>query len=138
MPLVVTLAGARILLDRALQGFTPSLDDLEARLFVNDVEVDVDTVLADLEEASFTGYFRQQLASAMWTPAVTVAGRAESIYGTTPLQWIVASIGETVYGVYLVHMATNALLAAETLATPRVLDTPGTLGLILTLTGRDD
>lgn len=133
MSLVVTEQGARVLLGRALNGYTPAFDDVEARLFKNDIDIEPTTVLADLQESTFAGYFRQQLEPADWSTPVTVAGRAESTYGTAPLEWIVTAGTETVFGVYLVDMATNFLIAAERLETPRVLDTDGKLQLTMTL-----
>ena len=48
----------------------------------------------DFTEADFTNYVNKTLARATWRAAVTVSGKAESSYGTTPLSWTCGATGK--------------------------------------------
>lgn len=134
--LIVTLAGAERLLARTLSGFTPDAHDMALRLYSNDYTPDVNSVLASFTEATFSGYFRQWLDSALWGSPVTVSGKAESTYGVDPLAWTVTDAGQTVYGYYVEESATGVVLWAERFNVPRVLTNGQTLEVTAVLTGR--
>ena len=82
----------------------------QCRLWVNDFTPDKDTVLADLQEATFSGYVRKTVPRADWqTPTVT-DGCATSVNGTMPLQWTVtAATTEKVYGYALVDVLAGVI-----------------------------
>jgi hypothetical protein len=54
-------------------------------LFVNDIVPDFGTVLADLTEATWTGYSSVILDRSTWTTPTVSAGCATSTYGTTAI-----------------------------------------------------
>lgn len=136
MGLVVPNAGAIRLLARTLSSFTPGPNDLALRLFKNDYTPDAASVLADFQEATFGGYFRQWIDSAGWPTPTIVGGKASSTYSLDPFTWTVTDPGQTVYGYYVEEAATATVLWAERLATPRVLFPGGQLELTLILTGK--
>lgn len=79
-------------------------------LWVNDVEPDADTELADLTEATFGGYSAVSLTRATWTVPVVDAGCATSTWGTDAIVWYVTSgPEETVYG-YAMYDTTELVL----------------------------
>jgi hypothetical protein len=68
-------------------------------LFKNDVTPDADTVLADLEEASFPGYFPFDLTRSTWTMPTVVGGCAIATWGEEVVEWpVTGETDETIYG----------------------------------------
>jgi len=68
-------------------------------LWVNDIVPDADTVLADLQEATWDGYGRITIDPALWTAFTAVAGCSHAQWKLTPTSWLVnAGPLETVYG----------------------------------------
>lgn len=68
-------------------------------LWVNDYTPDESTTLADLTEASFTGYSRRSLIASQWQAPTVAAHLATAVWGTTPQVWTNGDSGDvTVYG----------------------------------------
>lgn len=68
-------------------------------LWVNDYTPTEDTTLADLTEASFTGYSRRSLTASEWSVPVVAAHKATSTWGSAPLVWTNGNASAvTVYG----------------------------------------
>lgn len=80
-------------------------------LFVNDVMPDVDTVLDDLVEATFGGYFPVTLTRPDWTtPFLDSDGCASSTWGTVATTWYVTGPPtETPYGYALVDTSVGVI-----------------------------
>jgi hypothetical protein len=71
--------------------------------FVNDITPDADTVLADLDEATWGGYSFVTLMPGLWVTPIVSDGCATSNYGTDALQWnVLNSMSQTNYGYALV------------------------------------
>lgn len=85
-------------------------------LFVNDVTPTCDTVLDDLEEATFEGYSRVQLDRSTWTTPAVSECCATSTYGTEPIKFFVeGQTDETVYGVAYVDPSKSVIRFAQRL-----------------------
>lgn len=71
----------------------------ELMFWVNDIEPDHDTVLADLQEATWSGYSRLTMDRANWTTPTVHDGCAHSTWGTEAVVWYVTGgPTETIYG----------------------------------------
>lgn len=83
------------ILKRTISGVLP----WQLILFKNDVTPDAATVLADLEEATFTGYGRVDLIRDTWTVPTVDDGCAVSTWGDYPVEWwVTGGLPETLYG----------------------------------------
>jgi len=117
---------------------TPSLNDLlslwmadaltagptfaHLKLFANNVTVSQTTELADLTEATFTGYAEQNLsAAADWLAALVDANGNVSRRDAVVYHFAASTpnlVPNTIYGYYLTNNANNLLLAAGNFLTP--------------------
>lgn len=104
------------------------------RLFVNDIEPDRDTVLADLVEASFGGYGAYTMVRSYWTDPVVTDHKAKSTWKTTATTWTVTSSPETVYGMYYTDDDFNVIRGVYRFDSPYVLEVGGKLGVIPEMT----
>lgn len=87
------------ILKSAISGVLP----WELMFFVNDITPTAATVLADLVEASWSGYMRATLDRADWTTPTVDDGCAHSTWGTDAIVWYVTGgPTETNYGYALV------------------------------------
>ena len=78
--------------------------------FVNDIVPDADTVLADLDEATWSGYTRLTLDRPTWTTPNVLSGCAHSTWGTVPQVWFVTGGPvETIYGYAYVDFTMGVL-----------------------------
>ena len=77
-------------------------------LWVNDIQVNSDTVLADLEEATWAGYSQKILNRSNWSEPEVEGGCATTQWGTESIVWYVGD-GEpqTNYGVAYVDPTTS-------------------------------
>jgi len=83
------------ILSRSVAGVMP----WQLILWVNDLVPDADTVLADLVEASFAGYFPVSMDRALWTTPAVAGGCAHSTWQAVPTVWFVTGGPvETIYG----------------------------------------
>jgi len=104
-------------------------EDFILHLFKNNYTPVDGTTSTDFTEADFTNYTVRTLTRANWNAAVTVSGKAESSYGSSPLSWTCGATGNTVYG-YWVQGATSADVCwAERFGTSRVLAEDDVLNL---------
>jgi len=79
-------------------------------LWVNDIEVDAETVLADLEEATFGGYVRATLTRSEWEGFTVAHGCCIADWGAEPIVWFVTDdTEETVFGYALVDATTEVI-----------------------------
>lgn len=79
-------------------------------LFANDYTPTRSTVLADLIEPTWPGYFRKNLSRAGWLAPTVTAACASSEWGTAPQQWTVgAATSEKVYGYALLDLGAGKL-----------------------------
>lgn len=79
-------------------------------LWVNDITPTFATVYADLQLATFGGYFPVTLTRAEWTDPVVDYGCASSTWGTDVTTWYVTSgPTETPYGYAMLDSVTNVI-----------------------------
>lgn len=94
------------ILKRAVSGVLP----WELMLWTNDIFPDAETVLADLEEATFPGYERATLTRSVWTEPTAANGCAVASWNDVPLQWTVSGpTDETVFGFALVDTVAEVI-----------------------------
>lgn len=122
MPLVLPNDGLPSLLQWMLREAIAGVPDLVFTLWVNDLEPDQDTVLADLTIASFGGFQEQTLTRAGWTSPVIDAGQAVSTWGTVPTEWTVTQGPEEIFGWAAYNPDTLQLVIVERFDVSR---TPG-------------
>lgn len=103
---MIVMTGLLKLLDLQRTG----LGGYEWWLFDNDATIVIGTVLADLNEASFTGYARQ--ASAAWGASTSVTPRSQSVPATLPQFDNTGGSPTTIYGWALVTGDHATLIAA--------------------------
>jgi hypothetical protein len=85
-------------------------------LWKNDFQPTILTVLADIVEATFTGYVRNSLTRATWTAPVVSVDQATSTWGTTPILFTnTGSTTETIYGYAFVDPTLLVLRAIQRL-----------------------
>lgn len=121
MPLVVPDQGELELLDKMLKDALSTNENYILKLYRNDYTPASNSAPGSFTEANFTNYAARTLTRINWNAAVTVSGKAESSYATTPQSWTCGATGNTIYG-YWVEAATSAkVLWAERFSTSRVL-----------------
>lgn len=116
MPFVVPDEGERYLLDVLLKVALAVSDNWILHLYVNDVDIETDTVLADLDEAFYDGYAPVELIRSDWSDAATIGERAVSSWGSGPVSFVADSGDQDVYGWYVTDSAETVILWAERLA----------------------
>jgi len=108
------------------------------RLYRNDVSPNAASTLATFSEATFPGYFRQDLPRAGWTVPVIVDGRAVSEFEGNVVSWVATSGSQLIYGYYVVAPLTAVVVWAERFTDPVDMNTGRKLIVLPRLTGRDD
>lgn len=78
------------------------------------------TVLADLTEASFTGYSRVTIDRAGWTDAEVQGDQAVSTYGTSPTTWIASGAPQTIYGYAIITQTSSVIRYIQRFPVPLV------------------
>ena len=106
------------------------------RLYRNDLTPGAGSTLASFTEATFAGYFRQDLPRADWGVPVIVSGRAVSTYEGAAVKWTATSGTQEIFGYYVVAPATAKVAWAERFNEPREMVTGSMLEIVPTLTGR--
>ena len=117
MALVVPNQGELELLDKMLRDTLSTDENYILHLYKNDYTPVAATTSTDFTEADFTNYVVKTLARATWNAAVTVSGKAESSYGSTPLSWTCGATGNNIYGYWVGGATSNAVLFAEKFGT---------------------
>jgi hypothetical protein len=130
--LVVPKVSALLLLN-AIQNALLGL--ISVHLYVNDISPDLDTVLADLTEASFPGY-AGQVGTFTTPPFTNGSNKAETDQDSSVTFTSTGSSGETAYGYYITDTLNADLYWIERFASPVPFDQAGrfvTIGPQLTL-----
>lgn len=114
----------------------------ELGLFVNDLDPDQDTVLADIEEPTWPGYTRFTLARSDWTDPVIDSDHAVSTWKTEPQIWLNdGSDSPTIFGAFMVDPTAGVLRLLQRFdpGDVRVLDPLGVVTYLprVTLTTED-
>ena len=100
------------------------------KLFSNDVTPDQNFAVASFVQATFTNYVAKTLTRTNWNAAATVANKAESSYGSSPLAWTCGATGQTIYGYWVDNsQGSPTLLWAERFSVARVLADQDVLNL---------
>lgn len=121
MSLVVPNAGELALLDLMLKTTLSTNEDQIFHLYKNDYTPTSATTSTDFTEADFTNYTNVTLSRSVWNTAVTVSGKAESSYGSSPLSFTCGTTGNTIYGYWVQGATSNTVLFAEKFGSSRVL-----------------
>lgn len=129
MSLVVPNAGELELLDMMLKDALSTNEDQILHLYKNDYTPIATTTSTDFTEADFTNYTNKTLARATWNAAVTVSGKAESSYGSSPISFTCGTTGNTIYGYWVQGATSNAVLFAERFGTSRTLSSGDILNI---------
>lgn len=94
------------ILKRPIPGVLP----WQLLLWVNDIEPDHETVLDDLEEATFSGYARVDVDRALWTTPEVDNGCATSTWQAYPTVWhVTGGPIETVYGYAMIDVVEGVI-----------------------------
>jgi len=120
MPIYIPNVGEISLLEKML---IESDEDLNLKLYRNDLTPQAASVSGDFQEANFTNYSAQLIERTKWQTPVTINGEARATYSEEQ-SWSVGSTGNTVYGYYVTGKVTGKLQWAEKFARARILD-PG-------------
>jgi hypothetical protein len=91
------------------------------KLFRNDYTPVSASASGSFTEANFTNYLARTLTRTNWNSSVTVSGKAESSYATTPQSWTCGTTGQTIYGYWVEGATSGKVLWGERFATSRVL-----------------
>lgn len=118
MPIVVPDLGERVLLRRMLTPESADSDPLYLRLYSNDYTPHRESLLADLTEATFSGYAPVALDPADWSAPVTTGGVAQTVHGPGVYSWVASSGTQDVYGYYVTDETDSYLLWAERYPSP--------------------
>jgi len=91
--------GLGVTLQELLGAVAPSVLPWELLFWVNNIVPDADTVLADLTEATWSGYMRLTLSRDLWTVPTVADGCAHSTFTEDATVWYVTGgPTETNYG----------------------------------------
>lgn len=89
-----------------------------------------DTVYADLNEASFTGYSRVTVDRSLWTDPVIEYSAAVSTWGTTPTRWIPTGAPQTLYGWAMITQTSSVIRYIQRFQKPLIAADGLPVGLI--------
>ena len=129
MALVVVNEGELELLDKCLKDTLSTDENMILHLYKNNYTPVAATTSTDFTEADFTNYVNKTLARTTWNAAVTVSGKAESSYGSSPLSWTCGASSNTIYGYWVQGATSNKVLWAEQFGTARTLASSDILNL---------
>lgn len=121
MPLIVPDQGELELLDKMLKDALSVDENYILKLYKNDYTPASASAPGSFTEADFTSYAARTLTRTNWNAAVTVGGKGESSYGTTPQSWTCGASGNTIYGYWVEGAASAKVLWGERFSTSRVL-----------------
>jgi hypothetical protein len=113
MSLIFTHAGESEMLIRALKVDAGAADPWSIGLYVNDVHPLQTTTFAALVQATFPGYFRQNIDRALWAAPVLDGNRERSDYGGGFFEWVNSGPDTDVWGYFLLNSTSLTLLGAE-------------------------
>lgn len=117
---VVANIGELELLDKMLKDSLTTDEDYILKLYNNNVTPSSSSVVADFTEATFTNYVAKTLTRSSWSSATTDSlGQAQSSYAKQ--SWTCGTVGDTIYGYYVIGATSGVLLWAEKFTVARVL-----------------
>ncbi len=129
MALLVPDEGELELLDKMLKDALSTDEDFILNLFKNNYTPMDASTSTDFTVADFSNYVVKTLDRVTWSASKTVATKAESSYGTTPLSWTCGATGNTIYGYWVEGAASSIVCWAERFGTSRVLAMDDVLNL---------
>lgn len=124
MPLAVPDAGELALLELLVKTALAAPDDWWLRLYVDDIDIEAATVIADVTEPTVPGYAAVELLRSLWNAPATIAGRGVVTWGTGPVWFTLTSGSEDIYGWYVTNAANDTLLFGSRLSSPPWVMTP--------------
>jgi len=116
MPAVYPNEGLPTLLSLLLKDVAFPVLDWQMFLFTNNEVPDQDSVLADFDIATFTGYGDVSIDRPTWTAPAIVANKAVSTWGTSPTLWTCTAAPEEIFGYGIFDPDTDFLLLVELFA----------------------
>ena len=120
MALVVPDEGEIELLTKLLKNTTDTEDYL-MRLYQNNYTPSGTTTATDFTEANFSNYAEKTIACSDWaTPTTNVNNKAES--SVSVQSWTCGTVGNTIYGYYIIGSVSGKVLWAEKFASTRILE----------------
>lgn len=135
MSLIVPDVGEVVLLEMLRSGVP--LTACSCYLFQNNMTPDQNTVLADLTQATFSGY----AASVCNFGAATIVSHKGKIVGTAPLTFTHNGGGtaNTIYGYYVKITTTSDLIYVERFSASQLMTNNGDqIGITLSFTGNSE
>jgi len=117
--LVVTQAGAKILLEEALDGLAAAV---EVNLYQNDYAPDPTTVLADLDVATYDGYAAETVTPATWPVFFQGNSQAVAVGPGIVFTPTGSTTPNVIYGYYLTDTGGTRLIWAERFPEAKVMN----------------
>lgn len=136
--IVIPDEGAIELLNKTLRAALVTDESYSLRLYRNDYTPAPGSTLTSFDEATFLGYYRQDLLRSGWGVPAIVTGRAESEYTEREISWTPAASGQVIYGYYVVAPLTAKVAWAERFVTPLTMGNGQPLIILPKLTGRGE
>ena len=116
------------LLDKMLKDALVVNENYTLKLFKNNVVPSSSSITSTFVEANFSGYVEKNLTRAGWVASTIVSNKAQSRY---PQQsWTCGSIGQVIYGYYVISSSSSTLLWAELFSSPKTLVPTDVLNII--------
>lgn len=117
------------LLNKMLQAALSVDENYILKLYNVDYTPSAATANSSMTEANFTNYAAKTLTRANWNNAVSVAGVAQTSYGTAPQTWTCGASGNTIYGYWVNGANSGQTLWAERFSVSRTLANGDVLNL---------
>jgi hypothetical protein len=117
--IVVTQAGAQVLLEKGLDGLTATVD---VHLYQNDYAPDPGTVLADFTEADYSGYTEETITPASWPIFFQGISQVVAVGPGIVFTPNASTIANVIYGYYVTDSTGTRLLWAERFAEQKVMN----------------
>jgi len=115
MPFTVPAEGENFLVELLTKTALSVSANWRLRLYVNDETIGADTVLADLDEASFDGYAPFELPRSDWSDPVQVSGRATVQWEPGVLWFECVTGSEDIYGWFVTDADDTVILFGDRL-----------------------
>lgn len=121
MNIVVSNEGERYLLALALNLASADLGVLQLRVYANDYTPTRDVTLADLTEATFSGYVPTALDPSLWSAPETLDGAAASWWDGGVVLFTPSAGVVICYGMYVTNAAGDVLIWAGRFSAPQTV-----------------
>lgn len=112
--------------------------NMKLMLFTNDAAEDPETELADLTEATFTGYSQKTLTDTQWTGPTIEGSRAVVLYDDEPQTWTNSGSSQTIYGAAILNEDADLLIWMDKFPSPVVVGTGLTIQYQPRMTTRNE